>query len=219
MTRKQQRRANRLRRRQERLEAKAQAARGKADAFESGSKGRGTLTVGGQRTEVELDMEQIQALTRRIAAAELALAKQEARIESAEEAIEEQQEDDDARTSGNMLLSNAAIGALRALVAVLNVGDKIQNTAMYVAATALDALADSDQLEPDQEQWARVGSLIAQIGAYYDPEEGFASITGKDKPVEIEGAGPLPGGSYAELSARLDALVDTLDIEIPNARA
>ena len=220
MTKRQQKKLERLKKKEARLMAKAEAASAKADAFAANSDTEtATVTVGGRAQEVKIAKAGSRARNSRLKALEIQVAKQQAEIEALRDELDARDDEDAERMAGNMLLSDAAIGGLRALVAILNAGDKVQNTGAYIAATSLDALADAGGLEADQQKYARLGSLIMQSLAYYDPERGFSSVVEQDpKPVEIEGLGALPG-QVAELQMRVSDLQSALDVEIPNATA
>ena len=193
MTKRQQRKLERLRKKEARLNAKAEAAAAKADAFSRDSDTEtATVTAGGRQQEVKISKAGSKARNQRLKALEIGQAKAMAEIEALRDELDAKDAEDQDRMQGNMLLSDAAIGGLRALVALLNAGDAVQNTGAYVAATSLDALADAGGLEDDQAKYARIGSLVMQALAYYNPDLGFSSIVESDKPVEIDDMGMLP---------------------------
>lgn len=175
--------AERLRRKSTRKQAKADAAAAKADAFDPpNSEGTETATViaGGRSSEVKIRKHGSKARNQRLKALEKKVAEQEAEIEDLQEQMEELLDKLESRSQGTLMLSDAAIGALRTFTALANVNDKVQQPMALVGSTALDALADSGNLQEDQQKMARIGGLLLQLLAYYDAEQGLGSVWGAD---------------------------------------
>ena len=85
------------------------------------------------------------------------------------------------KEQGGQLLSKGFLGAANALLTFINIHDGVQNRGALVASEALDALVDLDQLDRQQQDWARLARVVLKAIAYFDPKAGLMSILESEK--------------------------------------
>lgn len=85
------------------------------------------------------------------------------------------------KDQGGQLLSKGFLGAANALLTFININDGIQNRGALLASEAMDALVDFDQLDRQQQDWARLARVLLKAVAYFDPKAGLMSILESEK--------------------------------------
>jgi chromosome segregation ATPase len=85
------------------------------------------------------------------------------------------------KDKGGQLLSKGFLGAANALLTFININDGIQNRGALLASEAMDALVDFDQLDRQQQDWARLARVLLKAVAYFDPKAGLMSILESEK--------------------------------------
>lgn len=103
---------------------------------------------------------------------------------------------------GSQRLALAVLSVVQAFVSVINVTDTVQSPAAKALAEGLKAIAISDVVEGSQETWIKVGALLAECAAYYDPRAGLMSI------LTADGSALTGDGLTDEERAALKALTD-----------
>ena len=180
-----QKKADRLRRQANRAKARTAAANAKADVFappENKGVERATIQRGKEQFEVNLKSPAAAARNQRLKAIEGEQASSSAERESLQEQITELRDQLERRARSGMIIGKTTIGGLRTFLQVMNSKDLPQSPVALAAATALDALADAGDLDDDQEEYTRLLGVLLQAYAYYDSEEGFASVWTSDDP-------------------------------------
>lgn len=79
------------------------------------------------------------------------------------------------------MISDSLLSAANGVLSVINVNDVAPNKLFKVLEAVLTGLVASDWAEGQTEKWLRLAALGANIGAYYDPEVGFASLFQTDE--------------------------------------
>lgn len=87
----------------------------------------------------------------------------------------------ESKNRGGQLLSKGFLGAANALLTFINIHDGVQNRGALMASEAMDALVDLDQLDQQQQDWARLARVVLKAVAYFDPKAGLMSILEAEK--------------------------------------
>lgn len=102
-------------------------------------------------------------------------------IDALEEEVDDVMNLMERKQKGGQLLSKGFLGAANALLTFININDGIQNRGALMASEAMDALVDFDQLDSQQQDWARMARVVLKAAAYFDPKAGLMSILEAEK--------------------------------------
>ena len=102
-------------------------------------------------------------------------------IDALEEELDDVMNVVERKDKGGKLLSKGFLGAANALLTYININDGVQNRGALIASEAMDALVDFDQLDTQQQDWARLARVLLKAVAYFDPKAGLMSILESEK--------------------------------------